>query len=88
MTYNESAKNVAERIGQLIINGYSVSSGRSISIGNFSTMQEITLKKRHAYYDENDSLQGYDEKITIDVNSGDMTLSYSTVENYRRYPTK
>lgn len=84
----DKCKNVPETIGKLILNGYSVSGGRSISYGKHYIMSEIILKKRYAYYDDNDYLQGFDESIKIDISTGDMEISYSTVENYRRYPSK
>lgn len=84
----DKCKNVPEIIGMLIINGYSVSGGGSVSYGKHCTMSEIVLKKRYAYYDDNDYLQGFDEFIKIDISTGDMEISYSPVEKYRRYPSK
>lgn len=84
----DKCKNVAETIGQLIINGYSVSGGRTTSYGKCDTMAEIVLNKRFAYYDDNDYLQGFDEYIKIDISTGDMEISYSPVEKYRRYASK
>lgn len=84
----DKCKNVAETIGQLIISGYQVSGGRADSYGKCYAMSEITLRKRYAYYDDNDYLQGFDELIKIDIATGDMEISYNSVEKYRRYPSK
>lgn len=84
----DKCKNVAETIGQLIINGYQMSEGRAASCGKYYAMSEITLKKRYAYYDDNEYLQGFDEFIKIDIATGDMEISHKPVEKYRRYPSK
>lgn len=84
----DRCENVAETIGQLIISGYQVSGGKAASYGKCYAMSEITLKKRYAYYDDNDTLQGFDELIKIDITTGDMEISYKPVEKYRRYPSK
>lgn len=81
----DKTKNVAETIGSLILNGYSVSQGYRNDIGSNVEYHEITLKKRYAYYDDNDYLQGFDEKITINVKSGEIFIEHSSVESYKRY---
>lgn len=85
---NDTTKNVAETIGNLIIAGYLISGGSMESYGKYGKMADIVLNKRHAYYDGNDCLQGFDETIKIDINTGSMDIEYKPVEKYKRYPTK
>lgn len=85
---NDRTSNVAETIGKLIIAGYRISGGFMESYGEYDKMVDITLSKRHAYYDSNDCLQGFDETIKIDINTGSMDIEYKSVEKYKRYPTK
>ena len=84
----DKCNNVAETIGQLIISGYQMSDSRAASYGKHYAMSEITLKKRYAYYDDSNCLQGFDEFIRIDIATGDMEISHKPVEKYRRYPSK
>lgn len=81
----ERVNNVAETIGKLIINGYGISQGVMESVGKFNRYTEITLKRRYAYFDNEDNLQGFDEYITINVNTGDYTTIRKPVEKYKRY---
>ena len=85
---NDTTKNVAETIGKLIIAGYRISGGSMESYGEYDKMVDIALSKRHAYYDDNDYLQGFDELIKIDIATGDMEISHRPVEKYKRYPSK
>lgn len=84
----DRTSNVAETIGRLVISGYRLYSGNTISYGKYDTMSEITLKKRYAYYGDDDYLQGFDESVRIDITTGDMEISRKPVEKYRRYPSK
>lgn len=84
----DRTSNVAETIGRLIISGYQVSGGKADSYGKHYVLSEITLKKRYAYYDDDDYLQGFDENVRIDIATGDMEISRKPVERYRRYPSK
>lgn len=83
---NEKTTKVAETIGNLILNGYNVVQGIRCDIGKSIKYSEITLKKRYAYYDDNDCLQGFDEIITINVDNGDIEIEHKNVESYKRYP--
>ena len=83
---NEKTTKVAETIGNLILNGYKVIQGIRCDVGTSIKYSVITLKKRFAYYDDNDYLKGFDETITINVDSGYIEIDRKSVENYRRYP--
>ena len=82
----EKTTKVAETIGNLILNGYNVIQGIRCDIGTSIKYSVITLKKRYAYYDDSDYLQGYDETVTINVDSGYIEIERKNVESYRRYP--
>lgn len=81
----EKTKNVAETIGNLIINGYEINGGTSIHFGEWKKYVNIKLSKRYSYYGDDDVLRGFDESIEIDIASGEMTISHKAVEPYKRY---
>lgn len=84
----EKVNNVAETIGNLILSGYTLSRGVREDIGESIKYSEITLQKRYAYYDDEDNLQGFDEEITINVDSGEAIVTRKPVEKYKRYSAK
>lgn len=72
-------KNVAETIGNLIINGYRMSKGNAITYGKYYAMDYIILEKRYAYRDDNNNLHGFDEVIAIDISTKEMVISYRDI---------
>lgn len=85
MTEKEKTTRVAETIGNLILDGYNVAQGIRCDIGKSIKYSTIVLKKRYAYYDDNNYLKGFDEIVTINVDSGYIEIERKSVESYKRY---
>lgn len=81
----QKVENVAESIGNLVLDGYRMTRGLREDIGESIAYSEMIFEKRYAYYDDNDYLQGFDEIITINIHTGDIAIEHRPVEHYKRY---
>lgn len=77
---NDTTKNVAETIGNLILDGYCVMNASFDSIGRCKRMHRIVLDKRFAYQDKNHALHGFTETVAIDIESGDITITHMPID--------
>lgn len=71
----EHTTNVAETIGNLILNGYSIHHAMCDECGESRTYSHIIFKRRYAFYNEDAKLKGFDEFVSLNTNNGDIYIS-------------